>query len=183
MEKHLQGSGIQNKNDELGSYVEPIDYNGIRDSVESLDTKLGIKHGAIVNKKREKEGSAGRCDRSLDKKDVKIKDLAMERDAEKDNYGNYNTHDPFDPTLFHMSSMVGIDLGCSIAMIDQNPYLISKMEQSRKYFYHQNIANRENKDEPSSPDPIGTGNAELDELCSRDDHSDTEVEMGYYDQL
>ena len=43
------------------------------------------------------------------------------------------------PSLLHLSSLVGIDLGCSIDMIDKNLEIIRKMEIPRREIYFQNL--------------------------------------------
>lgn len=36
---------------------------------------------------------------------------------------------------------------------------------------------------PCTPEPVDTGEAALDELCSDNDHSDAEMKEDYFDQL
>lgn len=107
-----------------------------------------------------------------------MEDLAKERVADKNAYGNSSyspsTNDKF--SLLHMYDVVGIDLGCSIEMVEHNLEIIEKMEQVRKDFYIQNIADKKDIQEPSSLGPIGTGGTDISELCSDNDHSDAEVD-------
>lgn len=63
-----------------------------------------------------------------------------------------------------MSDMVGIDIGCSIEMVERNIDIIHKMEQPRKDFFIQNIVNKNNTLQPSSPGPIDIGNADISTL-------------------
>lgn len=68
------------------------------------------------------------------KEDQKVEDLVT-RGEERYNYGK--NADPYavNSSLLHMTSLVGIDLGCSIEMIDKNMKVIQKMEIARKEFY------------------------------------------------
>lgn len=113
----------------------------------------------------------------MDKKDAK------ERAAEKDYYGNGIILSPAKTSLLHVSNLVGVGLGCSIDMIDQNLNLFDKMEQARRDFYLQNQANKKKGNEPSSPGPTDTWDAMLSKLRSEDDHSDADLEMDYYGHL
>jgi hypothetical protein len=47
----------------------------------------------------------------------------------------------------------------------------------------QNIANKNKKQDPGSPGPIDTRDADINELCSEDDHSNAKVEFDYFDHL
>ena len=104
------------------------------------------------------------------KQDTKIEELAKERAAAKDNYGNSfeSLHD--NSSLLFMADKVGIDLGCTIDMIDHNLDIIRKMEQSRHDFYNQQM----NKEEASKTDIdielIEVGDVNIKDLCSDDDH-------------
>ena len=57
------------------------------------------------------------------------------------------------------------------------------MEQLRKDFYIQNIADKKDIQEPSSPGPVDTGGTDIPKLCSDNDHLDAEVEEDYHDHL
>lgn len=124
-----------------------------------------------------------RCDRLADKQDAKIADLAKERAAAKDDYGMNFELSSHNSSLLFMADKIGVDLGCSIGMINQNLDIIAKMEQSRKDFYFQNIANKPKKDEDKKTNLIDTGEVSLKELCSNEDHSDAEIEMDYFAHL
>lgn len=130
---------------------------------------------------KDKDGPTRRSDRNLDKKGARIEDLAKERAADKDNYGKKDVLSPKRISLLDMSSRLGVDLGCSIEMVNHNIDLIDNMEQARRDIYLQSLINNKKDRETSSPDPIDTGDAILEELCSDQDHSDTEVEVDYYD--
>lgn len=168
---------------DIDAYDEQVDYNASQDSVESFGTKLGISQKINVDQEKDKDGPTRRSDRNLDKKDSKIEDLAKERAADKDNYGKNELLSAERISLFDMSSRVGIDLGCSIEMINQNIDLVASMEQARRDIYLQSLNIQKNIDEPSSSNQIDIGDAVLEELCSDQDHSDVEMEMDYYDNL
>lgn len=53
----------------------------------------------------------------MDKKDAKIEDLAKERAAKKDNYGNSKNFSLEKNTSLSMSELIGVDLGCSLDML------------------------------------------------------------------
>ena len=89
--------------------------------------------------------------------------------------------------------MVGIDLGCSIDMIDKKLDIINKMEKARRDIYFQNIK-REKKDEEKksgeiveecrdTPVYINNGDVDIDGLCTDLDHSDAEIEEQQYKNL
>lgn len=67
--------------------------------------------------------------------------------------------------------------------VDQNLNLIANMELARRDMYLQKIATKNDKKEDSSPGPIDTGDALLQELCSNEDHSNAEIETNYYGHL
>lgn len=93
---------------------------------------MGMIRGSQSDGYNAKEGSVPqrRCNRLKDTEDVRIEDLAKERAADSE------------PSLLHMPDLVGIDLGCSIDMVEHNLDVINKMEQSKKDFYFYNINNR-----------------------------------------
>lgn len=129
------------------------------------------------------EEALRRCGMLAGKQDANIEELAKERVAAKDNYGNSfeSLHD--NSSLLFMADKVGIDLGCTIQMIDHNLDIIRKMEQSRHDFYNQQM----NKEEASKTDIdinlIDVGDVDIKDLCSDDDHSDSNLEMDYYSHL
>lgn len=121
--------------DNNDKYVEPVDYTASQESVESFGSKLGIKQGGEANKDKDKNGPARRSDRNLEKKDAIIENFAKERATKKDKYGKNDALSSQKTSLINMPSLIGVNLGCSVAIIDQNLDLISIMEQDRKYFY------------------------------------------------
>ena len=70
-----------------------------------------------------------------------------------------------------MASMVGIDLGCSIDMVDNNLEIMRNLEQARQDMMRQNLNDSVQEMTHSSPVHIDTGDADLEEFCS-----DTESE-------
>lgn len=59
--------------------------------------------------------------------DMRVADLAKERGAAKDDYGKNDHLTTFDydrPSLMKLTSMVRIDLGCSIDMVEHNLNII-----------------------------------------------------------
>ena len=83
-----------------------------------------------------------------------------------------------------MACKIGVDLGCTIDMVNQNLDHIANMEQARRDLYLHTIKNQEGETKiNSSPSHIDIGDVVLEELSSRDDHSDTELELDYYDNL
>ena len=67
--------------------------------------------------------------------------MAKIRAEEIDNYGKNLDAEFAESSLLRISSVVGIDSGCSIDMIDRNLDIIKKMEMARKEMYFQNIQN------------------------------------------
>ena len=77
-----------------------------------------------------------------------------------------------------MAKNVGVELGCTIDLVNQNIDLIVNMEQTRRELYLQNIKNQEGETKiNSSPSSIDIGDVVLEELCTEDGHSDTELEL------
>ena len=118
----------------------------------------------------------------MDKQDVKIEELAKQRAVDKNNYGKTHISDEESSSLLFMANKIGIDLGCTIYMVNQNLEIIERMEQSRKDFYFTHLKQKETvvQNEISL---IDTGDLSLKELCSDGDHSDAEMEMDYYAHL
>lgn len=96
------------------------------------------------------------------------------------------------PSLLHISSLVGIDLRCSIDMVDKNLETIRKMEIARREIYFQNIAGKRKEEEGikymesksyNTPVHINTGDVNVAELCSDIEHSDAEMEEQQYLKL
>ena len=77
--------------------------------------------------------------RNKGKEYQKIEEMAKIRAEERDNYGKDSISEFANPSLLEISSMVGIDLGCSIDMIEKNVDIINKMEKARKEIYFQSI--------------------------------------------
>lgn len=180
--KELENDKKEEDND---AYAEHVDYNASQESVESFDTKVGVKTTGENSKEADtiSDEALRRCDRLADKQDAKIADLAKERVAAKDDYGINYELSAHNFSLLFMADRIGIDLGCSIGLINQNLDIIAKMEQSRKDFYIQNIANKGKKEEDQKTSLIDTGDVDLKELCSDEDHSDAEMEMDYFAHL
>ena len=113
--------------------------------------------------------------------------MAKSRAEERDNYGKNSELAFDDASLLHISALVGIDLGCSIEMIDKNTEIINKMEVARRELYFQNIKREKSgksgeeceendKSEKDVPVYINTGDITLEELCSDYEHSDVDIE-------
>nr|XP_020184312.1 golgin subfamily A member 6-like protein 22 [Aegilops tauschii subsp. strangulata] len=128
-----------------GKYNEPTDYNASQESIGTLGEKMAELHGSEVLDKdgEEREVEIKRSLRNKGKEDQKIEEMAKIRAEERDNYGKNSDLVPTDASLLHISSLVGIDLGCSIEMIDKNLEIINKMEIARRELYLQNIKKRE----------------------------------------
>ena len=191
-EKELTGEDLGEKNyydkdisrDPLieDNYIATVDYNARQDSVESLGSKLGIN--TKDDNDKDKDGPTRRSDRNLDKKDARIEDLAKERATDKDNYGKSPTILDERISLFDMAKNVGVELGCTIDLVNQNLDLIANMEQARRDIYLQNSINKnreEKKDD--SPSLIDIGDVELEDLCSGGENSEGDIEIEYYDKL
>ena len=132
----------QKKEDtESGKYNEPTDYNASQESIGTLGEKMAEIHGSeILDKEGEdKDVEIKRSLRNKGKEDKKIEDMAKSRAEERDNYGKNSELVIADASLLHIGSLVGIDLGCSIEMIDKNIDIINKMEIARRELYFQNI--------------------------------------------
>ena len=84
--------------------------------------------------------------RNKGKEDQKIEEMAKIRAEERDNYGKDSVPEFVNPSLLQISSMVGIDLGCSIDLIEKNIDIINKMDKARIEIYFQSVK-RENTDE------------------------------------
>ena len=127
---------------------------------------------------KETEDGPRRCDRLKMKEDLRVEDLAKERAAAKDNYGNSDDLDIFtcsNITLAAMASAVGIDLGCSMEMIDTNIDIMRNLEQARQDIMKQNLVNDKLEVLISSPVHIDTGDADLEEFYS--DKEDDALDM------
>lgn len=113
-----------------GKYIEPTYYNASQESVENFGGKMATIHGEKEMDKTEedKEEELRRSLRNRGKEDQKVEDLAKIRAEERDNYGKTPNPNTPNPSLLHMTSLVGIDNGCSIDMIDKNVEAIRKME-------------------------------------------------------
>ena len=119
-----------------------------------------------------------------DKQDAKIEEWAKERAAAKDNYGKNHDLNCHDASLLFMADKIGIDLGCSINMVESNLDIIAKMEQCRKEFYLQHICQKkEEEGHHDGSNLIDIGDVDLKELCSDEDHSDAELEMDHFTHL
>ena len=81
-----------------------------------------------------------------------------------------------------MANSVGVDLRCTIDMVNQNLDQIANMEQARRDIYLQSLKNKEEK-RGELFKSIDIGDADLEDLCSEADHSDVELELDYYDNL
>ena len=152
-------------------------------------------HGAEVLEKdgEEREVETKRSLRNKGKEDQKIEEMAKIRAEERDNYGKDSVFEFANPSLLQISSMVGIDLGCSVDMIAKNVDIINKMERARREIYFQSVK-RENIDEvgetkremeegSDTPVYINTGDMNVDELCSDLEHSDADIEEQQYKNL
>ena len=165
-------AGVDLDDDQLDEQEEQVDYTNSQDSVESFKTRIEKFTGRSANDEnadRDTEEAPRRCDRLKMKEDVRVADLAKERAAAKNNYGNSDDLDVFtcsNLTLATMASAVGIDLGCSLEMINTNIDIMRILEQARQDIMNQVIANDKVEEIPSSPVHIDTGDADLDDLCS-----------------
>ena len=165
-----------------------MDYTNSQESEETLGDKIeritGKKCGDDVDK--ENENLLRRCDRLKNKEDVRVEDLARERAAAKDNYGNFDNLDVFNfpnNTLADMASMVGIDLGCSLDMIDTNLEIMRNLEQARRDVFRQNLKDNVVDMTSSSPVHIDTGDVDIEELLSNQENEKTDTEGLCFDDL
>lgn len=132
---------------ESWKYLEPTDYNASQESTDNFGGRMAAIHGMkeLDKAEEDKEIELKRSLRNKGKEDQKVEEMAKIRAEERDNYGMASDPNIPNPSLLHMSSLVGIELGCSIDMIDKNIEAIRKMEIARKEFYLNNIANIEDK--------------------------------------
>ncbi|XBI13318.1 hypothetical protein VPH35_140065 [Triticum aestivum] len=172
------------KEDDHNNYNEAVDYNASQESV-SFGTKVGVKTGEKETENSEtEEEQLRRCGRLAGKQDAKIEELAKERAAAKDNYGKFQNLNCHDISLLDMADKIGIDLGCSINMIESNLDIIARMEQCRKEFYLQHICKtKEEEGQLGEPNLIDIGAVDLKEICSGDENSDAELEMDHFTHL
>ena len=162
---------------------ELVDYTNSQESGESFREKIErVTSKAVMDgTDKEQEDAPRRCDRLKTKEDMRVEDLAKERAAAKDNYGNSDDLDVFNSSnisLAAMASMVGIDLGCSIEMIETNLDIMRDLEQARVDIIKNNLKHHGGEMEPSSSVHIDTGDAELEELCS-DQENDIENDLDF----
>lgn len=96
--------------------------------MENFGEKMAAIHGERVTEgsEEDKEEVLRRSLRYKGKEDQKVEDLPKIRAEEIDNYGKSVNPSTSNPSLLHMTSLVGIDLGCSIEMIDKNIEVIQK---------------------------------------------------------
>lgn len=123
----------KDRDTESGKYGEPIGYNASQESVDFWQKTKEVHGDTAEDTDADKEEELRRSLRYKGKEDKKVEDLAKSRVEARDNYGN-NT-DPStseNDSLMHMTSLIGIDPGCSIEMIDKNIAMIQKMEKVRK---------------------------------------------------
>lgn len=105
--------------------VEPVDYTFSQDSAECFGTKMrkiqGVSLGVDVDD--DNDGGPRRCDRLKSREYMRVEDLARERAAAKDNYFNASESEQKTSEnvfLMHITSLLGIELGCSIDMVEHN---------------------------------------------------------------
>ena len=151
-------------------------------------------HGEKVLEKSEedKEIELKRSSRNKGKEDQKIEDIAKLRAEERDNYGMSTYPNVVNPSFLHISSLIGIDLGCSIEMVEKNLEAINKMEIARRELYLQNIKKEREmgvkndetqRNPPDTPVLIDTGDLTIEELCSDLENSDADMEEEHYKHL
>ena len=167
-----------------------MDYNDSQESGESFRTQMEKATGNKIILPGEKEGEQNprRCNRFKAKEDAKIEDLAKERAAAKDDYGNsddnLNVLNQSNITLSDMAHLVGIDLGCSLDMVETNLEIMRKLEKVRYDLMIQaSKNNNETANEQSSPVRIDTGDAAIEELCLDGDNSDLDIEEACFEKL
>lgn len=143
MKADISNEGGNNLNnldadDENGNGLDPVDYAPSQESIEYFGTRIGIYPRKDVTDEgiAEADGVPRRCDRLKDREDVRVEDLAKEWAAAKNNYGESSLDDfPNNNSLMHLTSLVGIGLGCSIETIEHNLDIIRQLEIARKNIF------------------------------------------------
>lgn len=184
-EDNLDIDAMQVGEDGAEKYLKLIDYTDSQETVDSLGNKMrkAQERKVTAGSEIDLEAALRRCTRLKDGEHVRVEDMAKGRAAERDNYGNDSDSSNSNASLLKLCALVGINLGCSIDMVEHNLDIIKNMEQSRKDFFQQNIASKNNIHEPSSPGTIDIGDADLKDLCSENEHFDAELEEDYFDHL
>ena len=104
-ETELEKMEEENKEEENGTYAKPVDYGASQELVDSFATRLGLNpEGQKEGKYNNNNGEDGvrRCDRLMDKKNVKTEELAKQRAVDNNNYGKlYNLDEGNSSFLFH----------------------------------------------------------------------------------
>lgn len=163
-EKRAEGE----QNGEEGGNEELVDYGP---SQESFETKIKkAEKGELVDNK------GRRGERHKDKGDQKIEDLAKERAANKDDYGENNVPNVLTSDSEKIASIaqgVGVNIGQNKYMIENNTSFIKVVEQVRVDLWIQNNANQNSTPIKEVRPLIETGEHNIEELIGDGEDSDS----------
>lgn len=129
-----EGVEEQKKETDIGKYNEPTDYNASQELVENFGNRMAEIQGVsgFEGIDEDREEALRRSLRYKGKEGQKVEDLAKIRAEERNNYGSLADPTSSNASLLRMTSLVGVDLGCSIDMIDRNIEIIKKNGTSQK---------------------------------------------------
>lgn len=194
-EQHQNEVALEDGEKAFVKHKDPVDCTASQESVSFADKLpeaylVGVVKNTIstveVDTEVDENGKPRRCDRLKDREDMKIADLAKERAEAKDNYGNDSIPDFLDSSnisLLKMTSYIGIDLRCTLDMIDTNVGLMRRLEVARLDMYLSKEKDNMKDKSFYSPGPIDTGDAHLNELLSDGENSEADLEEKYLDKL